>query len=148
MLPYIIGGPLAGWLVDKKGPKPAAVLGFGYLVPTLILLRLVRPGGTKQIAIYCALLALNGIGMAVIGSPSIVEASYVVQKYDEANPEFFGANGPYAQLYGLNSMVFSAGLTLGPIVSGALKDAIGYGNMNLMVRDLPVWNIGFDINRP
>jgi hypothetical protein len=48
--------------------------------------------------LYCALLALNGVGMAVIGSPSIVEASDVVQKYDRANPEFFGANGPYAQV--------------------------------------------------
>ena len=133
ILPYVIGGPLAGWLVDKRGPKPAAVLGFGYLVPTLVLLRLASPGGTKQVVVYCVLLALNGVGMAVIGSPSIVEASYVVQMYDKANPNFFGANGPYAQLYGLNSMVFSAGLTLGPILSGVLKDAIGYGNMNMVV---------------
>ena len=132
-LPYVIGGPLGGLLVDKKGPKPAAVLGFGYLVPALILLRLARPGGKQQIIIYCALLALNGVGLAIIGSPSIVEASYVVQKYDEANPGFFGANGPYAQLYGLNSMSFCLGLTVGPVVSGGLKDTIGYGNMNLVV---------------
>ncbi|KAG8526731.1 uncharacterized protein KY384_008160 [Bacidia gigantensis] len=133
VLPYLIGGPVAGWIVDKRGPKPAAVIGFGYLVPVLILLRLTTPGGKHQIMIYCVLLALNGIGLAVIGSPSVVEASYVVQQYDKANPGFFGANGPYAQLYGLNSMVFSAGLTLGPIISGALKDSIGYGNMNLAV---------------
>jgi hypothetical protein len=30
-------------------------------------------------------------------------------------------------------MVFSAGLTLGPLVSGALRDAIGFGNMNAVV---------------
>lgn len=41
--------------------------------------------------------------------------------------------GPYAQLYGLNSMVFSAGLTLGPELAGELKQAIGYGNMNLVL---------------
>ncbi|KAL8765222.1 MAG: hypothetical protein Q9194_006641 [Teloschistes cf. exilis] len=122
VLPYLILGPVAGWLVDRYGPKPAAVLGFGYLVPTLILLRLVRPGGTPQIVIYCVLLSLNGFGLAAIGSPSIVEASTVVGRYHKANPDFFGEQGPYAQLYGLNSMVFSAGLTLGPVVSGALKD--------------------------
>ena len=132
-LPYVVGGPLGGLLVDKKGTKPAAVLGFGYLVPMLILLRLAQPGGQKQTAIYCVLLAINGIGLAVIGSPSIVEASYVVQQYDKANPGFFGANGPYAQLYGLNSMFFCLGLTVGPVVSGGLKDTIGYGNMNLVV---------------
>ena len=133
VLPYLIGGPVAGWYVDKKGPKPVAVIGFGYLVPVLILLRLARPGGSHQIAIYCVLLALNGIGLALIGSPSIVEASYVVSQYDKTNPGFFGANGPYAQLYGLNSMFFCAGLTLGPIISGTLKDSIGYGNMNIVV---------------
>ncbi|KAL8915915.1 MAG: hypothetical protein Q9208_008795 [Pyrenodesmia sp. 3 TL-2023] len=133
VLPYLLLGPVAGWLVDRFGPKPAAVLGFGYLVPVLILLRLARPGGTSQIVVYCVLLALNGVGLAVIGSPSIVEASTVVQKYAKANPDFFGEQGPYAQLYGINSMVFSLGLTLGPLISGGLKDRIGYGNMNIVV---------------
>ena len=133
VLPYLVLGPVAGWTVDRYGPKPAAVVGFGYLVPVLILLRLVRAGGKSQIIVYSALLALCGLGMGVIGSPSIVEASYVVGMYDKSNPDFFGANGPYAQLYGINSMVFSAGLTIGPLLSGSLKDAIGYGNMNLVV---------------
>ncbi|KAL9001719.1 MAG: hypothetical protein Q9188_005317 [Gyalolechia gomerana] len=133
VLPYLLLGPVAGWLVDRFGPKPAAVLGFGYLVPVLILLRLARPGGTSQIIIYCVLLALCGIGLAVIGSPSVVEASYVVTMYNKTNPDFFGEQGPYAQLYGINSMVFSLGLTLGPLISGGLKDSIGYGNMNVVV---------------
>ena len=136
VLPYLLLGPVAGWTVDHYGTKPAAVLGFGYLVPVLILLRLASSGGKTQIIIYCVLLALNGVGLAIIGSPSIVEASTVVQRYDKANPGFFGANGPYAQLYGVNSMVFSAGLTLGPLLSGGLKDSIGYGNMNIVIAAL------------
>ena len=132
-VPYLLLGPVAGWAVDKYGTKPAAVLGFGYLVPVLVLLRLPQQGGKTQITLYSALLALCGVGMAVIGSPSIVEASNVVQKYDKANPEFFGEQGPYAQLYGFNSLIFSAGLTLGPVLSGSLRDAIGYGNMNIVV---------------
>lgn len=133
ILPYLILGPIAGWTVDRYGPKPAAVVGFGYLAPVLILLRLVRAGGTHQIIIYCVILAFCGLGMGVIGSPSIVEASYVVQMYDKANPDLFGPNGPYAQLYGINSMVFSLGLTVGPLVSGSLRDTTGYGNMNLFI---------------
>ncbi|KIY00565.1 uncharacterized protein Z520_03228 [Fonsecaea multimorphosa CBS 102226] len=136
-IPCLLLGPLAGWAVDKYGTKPAAVLGFGYLVPTLILLRLpsaqIAPSRTANIVLYSALLALNGIGLAIIGSPSIVEASDVVQKYDKANPGLFGENGPYAQLYGFNSLVFSAGLTVGPILSGTLRDTIGYANMNVVV---------------
>ncbi|KAL8645737.1 MAG: hypothetical protein Q9210_006543 [Variospora velana] len=133
VLPYLLLGPVAGWMVDRYGPKPAAVLGFGYLVPVLILLRLARSGGTSQVVIFCVLLSLNGIGLAVIGSPSIVEASYVVQRYDKANPDFFGKQGPYAQLYGINSMVFSLGLTLGPLISGGLRESIGYGNMSVVI---------------
>jgi MFS family permease len=132
-IPYLVFGPLAGWAVDRYGPKPASVFGFGYLAPVLILLRLPHAGGKDQIIFLCGLLALCGVGMGVIGSPSIVEASNVVQKFDKANGEVFGDNGPYAQLYGLNSLVFSAGLTVGPILWGSLRDSIGYGNMYLVV---------------
>ena len=133
---YLILGPIAGWAVDRYGTKPAAVIGFTYAVPVLILLRLPHRGGTSQIVLYCAILALCGIALAIVGSPSIVEASQVVEKYDKANPGFFGANGPYAQLYGINSMVFSAGLTIGPLLSGGLRDKIGYGNMSLALAGL------------
>lgn len=135
-IPYLILGPIAGWAVDRYGTKPAAVIGFTYVVQVLILLRLPHRGAMSQIVLYCAILALCGIGLAIIGSPSIVEASQVVQKYDKANPGFFGAKGPYAQLYGFNSMVCSAGLTVGPLLSGGLRHRIGYGNMNLAVAGL------------
>lgn len=136
-IPYLLLGPVAGWAVDKYGTKPAAVLGFGYLAPALVLLRLPSDhlihNRKNNIMLYCALLSLNGVGMAVIGSPSIVEASGVVQKYDKANPKLFGDNGPYAQLYGFTSLIFSLGLTVGPVLSGTLRDSIGYGNMNAVV---------------
>lgn len=134
ILPYLLLGPLAGWTVDKFGPKPAAVLGFGYLAPVLVLLRL--PDENHQIVMYCAILALCGVGMAAIGSPSIVEAASVVEKYEKANPNFFGKNGPYASLYAVNSMVFSTGLAVGPLISGTLKDSIGYGNLHLVMAGL------------
>ena len=137
-VPYLVLGPLAGWAVDRYGTKPAAVLGFTYLVPTLALLRLPAErwagGGDRAgtIVLFAALLALNGVGLAIISSPSLVEASDVVQRYDRANPGFFGPNGPYAQLYGFNSVFFNLGLTVGPLAAGALRDAVGYGNMNLV----------------
>lgn len=129
----LVLGPLWGWLVDRYGTKPIAVISYSYLVPILVLLRLPHAGGTEQAVLFGGLLALCGVGLAGIGAPSIVEAGDVVQKYYEANPEFFGEDGPYAQLYGLNSMVFSAGLTLGPEIAGEVKQAIGYGNMNIVL---------------
>ncbi|EMC91601.1 hypothetical protein BAUCODRAFT_160297 [Baudoinia panamericana UAMH 10762] len=129
----LVLGPVFGWCVDRFGTKAVAVIAYLYLVPILILLRLPQPGGQNQAILYGALLALSGAGLAGIGAPSIVEAGAVVQKYYEVNPDFFGADGPYAQLYGLNSMVFSLGLTLGPELAGELKQRIGYGNMNAVL---------------
>ncbi|KAK4544939.1 hypothetical protein LTR36_003844 [Oleoguttula mirabilis] len=126
-------GPLFGWCVDRYGTKPVGVFSYTFLVPVLFLLRLPHPGGRDQILLFGGLLALCGIGLAGIGAPSLVEAGAIMQKYYKVNPDFFGENGPYAQLYGFNSMVFGAGLTLGPELAGELKQVIGYGNMNLVL---------------
>ena len=73
------------------------------------------------------------MGVAAISAPSVVEAGDVVNKYHKANPEMFGETGPYAQLYGLNSMIYAAGLAIGPFLAGGLRDWIGYGNMNAVL---------------
>ena len=126
----LLVGPLAGWTVDHFGPKPAAVLGYIFLIPVLVCLRLVRRG---DLILYCALLVLAGIGTSAVGAPPVVEASSVVSKYQDANPGFFGENGPFAKLYGITSMIFNLGLTLGPLGAGTLRDAIGYGDMNAVL---------------
>lgn len=133
LLPYLLLGPLAGKAVDKYGPRLAATIGFAFLVIPLVLLRIPHEGGTAEIVKFCAFLAMCGLGLGLISSPSIVEASYVVEQYYKANGEFFGQDGPYAQLYAITSMVFSAGLTLGPLIAGSLRDEIGFGNMNAVV---------------
>ena len=130
----LVFGPLAGWAVDRYGTKPAAVFGYAYLVPFLALLRLpsAKPQPQQPI-LYGSLLALCGVGLATIGSPSIVEAGFVVEQFHKKNPGVFGEQGPYAQLYGMNSMVFSLGLSVGPVLAGGLRDTIGYGNMNAVL---------------
>lgn len=126
-------GPVFGWAVDRYGTKIVAVGSYTYLIPAFVLLRLPHAGGLHQILLYGGCLAICGVGLAGIGAPSLVEAGAVVEKYYDANPEFFGEEGPYAQLYGLQSMVFSAGLSLGPEIAGQLRLAIGYGNMNAVL---------------
>ncbi|KAH7398354.1 major facilitator superfamily domain-containing protein [Pyrenochaeta sp. MPI-SDFR-AT-0127] len=132
-------GPVFGWGVDRYGTRLFSVLGFTWLVPTLALLRLpTEPSVTDRldtghlIALFASILALNGVGLAIINSPSIVEAGSIVDKYWKANEGLFN-QAPYAQLYGINSMVWSGGLTVGPLLAGALRESIGYGNMNAVL---------------
>ncbi|KAK3628308.1 hypothetical protein LTR56_018700 [Elasticomyces elasticus] len=105
----LLFGPLFGYCVDRFGTKWVSVVSYTYLVPVLVLLRLPHPGGMDQFYLYGGLLALCGVGIAGIGAPSIVEAGVIMEKYYAANPDHFGEQGPYAQLYGLSSMAFSAG---------------------------------------
>ncbi|TVY26957.1 putative MFS-type transporter protein [Lachnellula hyalina] len=136
VLPYLVFGAIAGKGVDKYGARIVATVGFGWMVLPLVLLRIPQPGGTAEIVKFCVLLAFSGLGFALISAPSLVEASYVLERYHHANKELFGEDGPYAQLYAINSMVFSAGLTLGPLIAGFLREKIGYGNMNAVVAGL------------
>ncbi|EUC27493.1 hypothetical protein COCCADRAFT_111551 [Bipolaris zeicola 26-R-13] len=135
-------GPVFGWCVDRYGTKPMAFLGFTWLIPTLILLRLPTESNLVEeldkphlIALYAGLLAANGLALSSINSPSIVEAGNVVEKYYKANEDLF-EQAPYAQLYGINSMVWSGGLTVGPLIAGLLREKIGYGNMNAVLAGL------------
>lgn len=126
-------GPVFGIFVDRFGTKLAAVCSYACLSMFLCLLRLPQPGASGHVWLYGGILGLCGIGMAGTNSPAIVEASTIMENYYEANQAFFGHRQPYAQLYGLNNMVFSAGLALGPEVAGELKQRIGYGNMNAVL---------------
>lgn len=69
-------GPIFGWCVDRYGTKPFSILGFTWLVPTLVLLRLPtepvitgRMDAGQLIALYASILALNGCALAIINSP-------------------------------------------------------------------------------
>jgi len=131
--PFFFFGPIAGYLTDKFGTKLPTVFGFTMLVPVLVCIRFVQPGGAKEVAVYATLLVLVGIGITSPGAASVVEAGTVVERYYKANLNFFGETGPYAQLYGVNSMVVSLGFTIGPLFAGGLKESIGYGNMNALL---------------
>jgi MFS family permease len=135
-LPNLILAPLAGLAVDRFGAKTVATAGFAFLAPSLALLRL--PGyhllsPEKNVILIYAILGLNGIWLSVTSAPGIVAATHAVEDIVAKNRGLFGPKGPYGQLFGLNWLVFNLGLTIGAIVSGDLRVAIGYGNMYAVV---------------
>lgn len=132
MLPYFALGRLAGQAVDRFGTKAAATSGYAFLVPCLLLLGLPEKklvSKEANVALFCTILALNGIGLAVVTSPGYVEAIDVTTKYQVANPGHFGENGPYAQLFGFSSLYFFTGLAVGPLLGGVLRAKFGYAVM-------------------
>jgi MFS family permease len=131
-VPYLLLGPVAGLAVDKYGTKPAAVFGFGYLVPALVLLWLAHASGENQIILYSALLAHYGVGMAVIGSPALSKPQMWFRNMTRRTQVFFSENKDHIHhcTVSILRIFFCAGLTSGPIVGGALRNSIGYGNMN------------------
>lgn len=135
-LPNMLLSPLVGWYVDRFGTKIVATVGYGLLAPCLALLRLpaqldiVR---SHKIILQFAILALQGICLSIIGAPSAVEATQVVDEVAGEDPSTFGKKGPYGQLFGLNAFVFNAGLSLGPIFGWFLRAEVGYGNMYALV---------------
>lgn len=132
VIPNLALGPVAGLAVDRYGTKVVATAGYAFLVPCFVLLGLPSQEiltGDRNVILFCVILALNGIGLSTIASPGLVEASHVTERYESANPGFFGENGPYAQLYGLSSVFAFAGLAVGPLVSGMLRESVGYSVM-------------------
>jgi len=141
LLPNLIFGPIMGKAVDRYGTKLSAVIGMAYLAVSLNLLRIPQtqsPSSTGQHEIIkmCVILALNSIGLSIISAPGVVEQSNVIKYYHLANKDFFGEQGPYAQMYAINSMFFCAGLAVGPMIAGVLREKYGYGNMNSAIAGL------------
>lgn len=84
----------------------------------------------------CLLLLCASCSLSLLGSPGLVEASFITEQYHKQNPGLFGKQGPYGKLYAVTSMVYSFGLTIGPLAAGGLREQIGYGNMCAVVAGL------------
>jgi MFS family permease len=135
-VPYLLLGSTAGKAVDFLGTRVVATTGYALLVPSLVMLGLpsyqLLPIA-QNIILFCGVLALNGIFMVMGSSTSFVEASDVMECFEQANPEFFGDSGPFAQLYGFNALFMFSGLTVGPLVGGLLRSAFGFQVMLIVV---------------
>lgn len=125
VIPNLALGPVAGLAVDRYGTKLVATAGYAFLVPCLLLLGLPSQKilmGNHNIVLFCLVLVLNGAALSIIASPGLVKATHITEKYETANPGFFEENGPYAQLYGFSSVFAFAGLAIGPLLGGTLRE--------------------------
>jgi MFS family permease len=125
--------PLVGHLSDKLGPRWFAAGGFVFMMPFLVLLRLVDHDSLRQIVLLCALLALIGVALTLIMPGLMAEITHVVSLKEAASiasgGEGFGEGGAMAQAYGLFNTAFAGGCLVGPIWSGFIKERAGWATM-------------------
>lgn len=139
-IPVLALAPLAGWAVDRLGTRIVAVVGFGCFAPTLAGMFLINfiQDMTVRFGVFLCLLVLQGICLAIVSTPSMVKAKQAVEKTVRDDPARFGSRGAMGQMFGLTTLVSSSGLLVGDYVCAAVRDAIGYGFMNLILSGLCV----------
>jgi len=139
-IPVLALAPLAGWAVDRLGPRVVAVFGFGCFAPTLtgmFFCSLIQDLSVR-FGVFLCLLILQGVCLAIVSTPSMVKATQAVEKTVRDDPARFGSSGAMGQMFGLTTLVSSSGLLIGDYVCAAVKDAIGYGFLNLILSGLCV----------
>lgn len=119
-------GPVAGAVGDRYGPKWPATVGLLAAAPLLACLGLVEGDTVEHKVLLCALLAGIGLNSTMVTGPLMAEISWSVQEGSDDSAEV-----PYALAYGLNSMSFSVGAILGPVLGGWICDSLGWPAMGL-----------------
>ncbi|KAH9906884.1 MFS general substrate transporter [Xylariomycetidae sp. FL2044] len=122
--------PLVGWFADRYGAKYPSFIGFCATVPLLVCLRFVTENTINHKILLGFLLAMLGTALAFSNTPLMAEISYVIDEMAAKNPGIFGEKGAYGLGYGLFTMAFALGGTIGPLWSGYVISSAGWGTMS------------------
>ncbi|KAK4451421.1 major facilitator superfamily domain-containing protein [Podospora aff. communis PSN243] len=141
-IPVLVFSPLAGWAVDRYGPRRVATIGYGCFILALagmvIPTRLWADASSPRFPIFFAFLVLQGACIALVSTPGIVKAKQAVEKAVSANPARFGPRGAMGQMFGLNTLVSSSGLLTGNYWSATLRASGGYWFLSVSLAALCV----------
>jgi MFS family permease len=118
----LVAGPLGGYLVDRFNPRYVAVSGYIFLMPVYVSFRFIESQPRQlEIGLYSLLMALSGVGTALVATTGIVESSTLVGKYRSANPDLFGDQPPIGSLNGIYLAASGIGASLGAMAAGSLR---------------------------
>ncbi|KAK0656874.1 major facilitator superfamily domain-containing protein [Cercophora newfieldiana] len=141
-IPVLVFAPIAGWAVDRYGPRRIATIGYGCFVPALagmVVPALLSAGrSSSRLPVFFGFLVLQGVCVALVSTPGVVKAKQAVERAVQANPARFGPRGAMGQMFGLNTLVSSSGLLIGNYWSATLRAAYGYWFLSLSLAALCV----------
>lgn len=61
-----------------------------------------------------------------------MDLSEASDSLEEENPGIFGENGSYSRSFSVSNIAWKFGMLIGPLISGALSESVGYYNMNVV----------------
>ncbi|KAK3382519.1 major facilitator superfamily domain-containing protein [Lasiosphaeria ovina] len=132
-LPSLVLGPMAGWAVDRFGPRRIAITGYAIYGPALALMVLPSSGllsGVAAFSFFCVSLLVQGCCVPLAQTPSMIKSMQRVNSAVRHNPARFGSRSAFGQTFGLNTLIASLGLMIGNYTGAALREAAGYWVMN------------------
>ncbi|KAK2879992.1 hypothetical protein FQN49_000685 [Arthroderma sp. PD_2] len=135
--PAIILNPLCEWIRGKTGNKLLTGLGFILLGPLLWLLGVVDQeqfpwSGDENMTkvVYVIVIICIGCVQNLPANVGATEITSVIDNLESQFPGIFGPGGGHSQGHSLSHGSFNIGQLVGPLLSGALADNLGYDQMN------------------
>ncbi|OJJ95681.1 hypothetical protein ASPACDRAFT_11308, partial [Aspergillus aculeatus ATCC 16872] len=124
-----------GGLKDRFGLRYPVSLGFVLLAPSLVLLGLPGQGLLEKsgAVVYLVSLVAIGVWRTLILGYGGVEVLNGANELAEEKPGIFGSNEGYSRTFSLSNVTWKGGMFVGPLISGALTEAVGYFYMNLVL---------------
>jgi MFS family permease len=119
--------PLVGKLSDRYGARWLSVAGFALSIPGLVCLRFVTANTVGHKVLLCALLAVLGLTLMTLAmTPIMAELTYAIDDREAEQPGIWGEQGVYGIAYGLWTMAFALGGTIGSLMAGYLNAGPGW----------------------
>ncbi|CAI7565852.1 unnamed protein product [Penicillium glandicola] len=143
LAPGLLIGPLAGWVRDRVGIRPPAVVA---LLLQAVLQGLLGIAGSNRFSwasaenwggtIYIASIMAIGATRPFMTGIGPTELTVVVKSHQEKTPGIFGPKGGLSRVFSMMEVAASLGMTIGPIIGGYLKEMVGYDYMSWTWRGL------------
>ncbi|EWC45169.1 hypothetical protein DRE_06057 [Drechslerella stenobrocha 248] len=116
----------AGRLSDRVGARPCVIVGCIGGAATIFFCGFANGNTPASQALLWVMLLLVGLAHCLVFVPTYTEMSLVVEQIEREQPGVFGPYGAFAQSYGLGNLAYAAGTTVGPLMSGFMKQQVGW----------------------
>ncbi|KAF2158517.1 hypothetical protein M409DRAFT_30986 [Zasmidium cellare ATCC 36951] len=132
-VPSMIMAPMVGWLRDRIGLRWPTALGWLCSAPLFWFLGVPSQdnflgvgAGTKGQAAFVATIIALGIIWSFVRGAGTFQLTTTMHELKEKDPNVFGPGGASSRVFSLTETSFALGLVLGPLVTGALADTVGF----------------------